>query len=136
MRVGKRPHQSPGFIRHVEVRAHEHEDFALAQEGAWAVAIDLDVDDALRLEGTARELARALNDLRRAVGLALSDRIDVRLDASSAPRVAAAIDAHRAWISGEVLAVSLEGASLDGDSASHHRVDVDGEPVVVELRLS
>src|SRR5205823_4176235 len=32
----------------VEVRAREHEDFALAQEGAWAVAIDLDLDDALR----------------------------------------------------------------------------------------
>ena len=121
----------------VEVRALEHEDFALAQEGAWAVAIDLDLDDGLRLEGTARELVRALNDLRRAVGLALSDRIDVRLDVSAAPRVGAAVDAHRPWISSEVLAVSLETAPFVGDHTEpRHPIDVDGEPVVVELRLS
>src|SRR5206468_1058303 len=120
----------------VEVRAREHEDFALAQEGAWAVAIDLDLDDALRLEGTARELVRALNDLRRVVGLALSDRIELCLDVSSAPRSAAAVDAHRDWIKGEVLAVSLETASL-GPAASHrHPIDIDGEAVVVELHRS
>ena len=120
----------------VEVRAREHEDFALAQEGAWAVAIDLDLDDALRLEGTARELVRALNDLRRVVGLALSDRIELCLDVSSAPRSAAAVDAHRDWIKGEVLAVSLETASL-GPAASHrHPIDIDGERVVVELHRS
>ena len=85
---------------------------------------------------------RALNDLRRAVGLALSDRIHVRLDVGSAPRLAAAVDAHRAWISGEVLAVSLETASFDrghaGDRATEprHTVDVDGEAVVVELDVA
>ena len=120
----------------VEVRARGHEDFALTQEGAWAVAIDLDLDEALRLEGTARELVRALNDLRRAVGLELSDRIEVRLDVAAAPRLAAAVGAHRDWIRGEVLAVSLETAGLDGDHAEpHHPVDVDDEPVVVELRV-
>jgi isoleucyl-tRNA synthetase len=126
----------------VEVRAREHEDFALAQEGAWAVAIDLDLDDALRLEGTARELVRALNDLRRAAGLALSDRIAVRLDVTSAPRVAAAVDAHRAWIGGEVLAVSLEAEQAGGGGddtrtpGARHHVEVDDEPVVVELRVA
>jgi isoleucyl-tRNA synthetase len=125
----------------VEVRAREHEDFALAQEGAWAVAIDLDLDDALRREGTARELVRALNDLRRAVGLALSDRIEVRLDVSAAPRLAAAVEAHRDWIRGEVLAMSLETASFDSDRTQQHAepqhpVDVDGEPVVVALRVA
>src|SRR5690606_10230263 len=34
----------------VEVRAEEHRDFALAQEGAWAVALDVDLDPALRAE--------------------------------------------------------------------------------------
>jgi isoleucyl-tRNA synthetase len=113
----------------VEVRAREHEDFALAQEGAWAVAIDLDLDDALRLEGTARELVRALNDLRRTSGLELSDRITLRIDVSGAPRVAAALEAHREWIMGEVLAVALDVAALDAG----HTVDIDGEPLTVEL---
>src|SRR5207248_8100201 len=51
----------------VEIRAQRHEDFALAQEGTWAVALDLELDDDLRAEGAARELVRALNDLRKAL---------------------------------------------------------------------
>jgi isoleucyl-tRNA synthetase len=113
----------------VEARAREHEDFAVAQEGAWAVAIDLDLDDALRLEGAARELVRALNDLRRAEGLALSDRIALRVEASRAPRAGAALEAHRPWIMDEVLAVSLETAAVTGG----RRLDIDGEPVEVAI---
>ena len=124
----------------VEVRAHEHEDFALVQEGSWAVAVDLDFDDALRLEGTARELVHAMNAFRREVGLELSDRIHLRLDVTSAPRVAASVGArpapeatsraHRDWIMGEVLAVSLETGPVDGG----HVIAVDGETVAVEVR--
>jgi isoleucyl-tRNA synthetase len=113
----------------VEVRAHEHDDFALVQEGAWAVAIDLDADDGLRREGAARELVHALNTLRRELGLALADRIRLRLDVSAAPRVASAIDAHRDWIMGEVLALSLETGAVEGG----HTIDVDGETVAVDL---
>ena len=43
----------------VEVRADRHEDFALAEDGGWAVALDLELDDDLRREGLARELVRA-----------------------------------------------------------------------------
>ena len=52
----------------VEVRADRHQEFALAQDGSWAVALDLELDDELRSEGTARELVRAVNDLRKSVG--------------------------------------------------------------------
>ena len=109
----------------VEVRATRHEDFALAQEGSWAVALDLDVDEALRVEGVARELVRALNDLRKEVGLALSDRIQVRL--RGGPRVEAALSAHGEWIAAETLAVTL-----DRGEGAHH-LDVDGETAQVDL---
>ena len=78
----------------LEVRAEEHEEFALAQDGPYAVALDLKVDDDLRLEGLARELARAINDHRKASGLAIADRIRVRLWAERR-RVAEAAEAPR-----------------------------------------
>ena len=59
----------------VEVRATSHSDFALATDDDWAVALDLALDEALELEGLARQLARDINDLRRARGLSLSDRV-------------------------------------------------------------
>ena len=114
----------------VEVRAQEHEEFALAQEGAVAVALDLHIDADLRGEGLARELARALNDHRTAIGLALADRIAVGLWADGP--VAEAAGRHGQWIAGEVLAVEwhVNGGDLAGDADT---LDVEGTPVRVRV---
>ncbi|MFP5316944.1 MAG: isoleucine--tRNA ligase [Acidimicrobiia bacterium] len=116
----------------VEVRAGTHEEFAVAQEGGWAVALDLEVDDALRDEGLARELARELNDLRKRLDLRITDRVRVRIDAG--PRLAAALAAHRDWVAGEVLAVSLDVGGVDGGDA--HDVLVDGESAKVAIEVA
>jgi isoleucyl-tRNA synthetase len=112
----------------VELRATRHESFALAEEGGWAVALDLELNDALRQEGTAREVVRVLNDLRKEVGLDIADRIRVVL-AGPEP-VAAAVTAHQAWIAGEVLAVDLAVGDVDGQA---HTISVDDATVQVRL---
>jgi isoleucyl-tRNA synthetase len=86
----------------IEVRAASHEEFALAQEDGIAVALDTTLDDALRREGTARDLVRALNDLRKAIGLEIADRIALTLRADGP--VGAAVTEHAATIAAEVLA--------------------------------
>jgi isoleucyl-tRNA synthetase len=113
----------------LEVRAERHGQFALAQEGPWAVALDLELDDELLVEGTARELSRAINDLRKDAGLAIADRIRVVLHAPDGGRVASAIAAHGPWIAGEVLADDLGAGPAGGGQA----VEVDGEAVTIEL---
>ena len=113
----------------VEVRASRHEDLALAEDGGWAVALDLDLDDDLRLEGTAREVVRALNDLRKEAGFAIADRVTIALDPG--PAVTAAVEAHRDWIAAETLATEL-GLAPGGD----HAITIDGEPVAVAIARS
>ncbi|CAA9225989.1 MAG: Isoleucyl-tRNA synthetase [uncultured Acidimicrobiales bacterium] len=115
----------------LDVRATRHEDFALAQEGGWAVALDLELDDDLRTEGVAREIARSVNDLRKLRDLALSDRIALTLEAG--PRVAAAVAGHRRWISAQVLATELVIGTAGPDAAE---LDVDGEQLRVDLRVA
>ncbi|HTJ76895.1 MAG TPA: isoleucine--tRNA ligase, partial [Acidimicrobiales bacterium] len=115
----------------VEVRASRHEDFALAQESGWAVALDLELDDDLRLEGLAREVARDVNDLRKQRGLALSDRIGLTIEAG--PTLAAAIEGHRAWIATQVLAAEIVLVAEAGAEATE--LDVEGERLRVELRV-
>jgi isoleucyl-tRNA synthetase len=110
----------------VEVRARRHESFALAEDGGWAVALDLELDDDLRREGVARELIRALNDLRKERGLLIADRVRVRLGGDDAVREAVA--EHAAWIADEVLAVELTWA--DGGELT---VRVDQADVSVAL---
>ncbi len=89
----------------LEVRAQHHEEFALAQEGGLAIALDLQLDDALRAEGAAREVVRGVNDERKAAGLAVSDRIGLDLYVEEA--TADALRPHLEWIGGEVLATRI-----------------------------
>jgi len=116
----------------LEVRAEEHEEFALAQDGPFAVALDLAVDDDLRLEGLARELARAVNDHRKARGLEIADRIRVRLWGDGL--AAEAAQRHGDWIAGEVLAVDWRVNPDENPSGS--TLDVEGTPVVVALDVA
>lgn len=92
----------------VEVRASAHDELVLARDGGYAVALDTTVDEALRLEGLARELVRRLNDLRKTMSLERSDRITVEISATGAVRDA--LEHHHDWIADEVLAVSLDVA--------------------------
>jgi isoleucyl-tRNA synthetase len=102
----------------------------VAREGATAVALDLEVSPELRREGLARDLVRAVQDLRKAAGLAVEDRIELAVKAEG--EVAAAVDAHREYLLGETLATALHRAPQgDGHDA---RVELDGEPVRLWLR--
>jgi isoleucyl-tRNA synthetase len=90
----------------VEIRAEQHEELALAQDGPHAVALDLTLDDELRAEGRAREIIRLVNDQRKTNDYALTDRIAVVLHAPE--DAAEAARAHAQWIADEVLATSFE----------------------------
>jgi len=114
----------------VEIRAEQHEELALAQAGRYAVALDLTVDDDLRAEGKARELSRAINDLRKAKGFAISDRIDVRHEATG--ELVTVIDRHRDWIASEVLAVSFEPFSGNAPAGAA-RVGIGDDVALLDL---
>jgi isoleucyl-tRNA synthetase len=102
----------------------------VVSDGPTAVALDLEVSPELRLEGLARDLVRAVQDLRKAAGLAVADRIELAVKADG--EVAAAVDAHRDHLRGETLATRLHDAPQgDGHDA---RVDLDGQEVRIWLR--
>jgi isoleucyl-tRNA synthetase len=115
----------------VEVRARAHEEFVLAEDGGLAVAIDTRLDDELRAEGIARELARGLNELRKTNGFDLADRIRVTLRARGP--VAAAARGHQAWIAEEVLATDFQVEETDAEADGFVTLDVDGAPVGVRV---
>jgi isoleucyl-tRNA synthetase len=115
----------------VEVRARSHEEFALAQDGGYAVALDTALDDDLRAEGIARDFIRLINEERKELDFEIADRIRVRVVANE--RVYAAAHRHRDWIARETLAEEFEvegDALLDEGSAT---TKLDGEPVRLEI---
>jgi isoleucyl-tRNA synthetase len=118
----------------LEIRAVAHEELALVEEGGYAVALDTTIDDALRLEGVARELVRAINDLRKGLDLELSDRIHVTLRAGGA--IAEAAERHAEWIAAEVLATQWRVVPAASGEDGAHTVEVDGQAVGVALEVA
>ena len=82
------------------------EGWAIATEGPISLALDVSLDDELRLEGRVLDMIRTLNDLRKEAGLELTDRIRVTL-----PEAEVDLLRHADRIKEEVLAVSLDTAS-------------------------
>jgi isoleucyl-tRNA synthetase len=117
----------------VEIRAEQHEELALAQDGRYAVALDLTLDDDLRDEGKARELSRSINELRKTHGFEISDRIRVRYQATDG--LAKVVERHRDWIMVEVLATEFQPfAGPAPDTAS--RVEIGEDEILLELTLA
>ncbi|MDX1872727.1 isoleucine--tRNA ligase [Mycolicibacterium sp. 120266] len=92
--------------------AAEPEWTAALPDGAGLVVLDGTVTPELEAEGWAKDRIRELQELRKATGLDVSDRITVVM--AVPPRLAAWADTHRELIAGEVLATSFEVVDADG----------------------
>jgi isoleucyl-tRNA synthetase len=86
----------------------------VASDGGHGVALDLELDEDLVREGAAREIVRALNDLRKRRDLELDERVSLEVFATSEV-VGDALSTHRDMIAAEVLADRLDvAASAEG----------------------
>ncbi|MEO5885760.1 MAG: class I tRNA ligase family protein, partial [Candidatus Limnocylindrales bacterium] len=111
----------------VEILASPRPGTAVAHDEGLVVVIDTELTDDLRAEGDARELQRAIQELRREAGLALDDRITLWLDGLSDR-----VRQHLAAVLAETLAAAGEGASPD--DAQRATVELDRGSVDIALR--
>jgi isoleucyl-tRNA synthetase len=95
----------------VELRLQPLEGYQLEREGGHAVALDLTIDDELRVEGLAREVVRAVQLARQAAGLEVSDRIVLALGGDD--DLLDAARAYEPYVAGETLAIEVR-YDLDG----------------------
>ncbi len=118
----------------LEVAQEATGDLVVKAEGRVTVALDPALDDELRAEGLARELVNRIQRLRKDAGLEITDRIELALGGADAVREAAA--AHRSFIAGETLAVSVStGDGSEGDAFPHVRdVELNGLAARIALR--
>ncbi len=112
----------------VEILASPRPGTAVAHDDGLVVVIDTTLTPELRAEGDARELQRAIQDLRRDAELALDDRIEVWLDP-----LPEAVAGHLETIAAATLADRIDaGVAPAGGSASE--VELDGGTVRIVLR--
>ncbi|HEX6844978.1 MAG TPA: DUF5915 domain-containing protein, partial [Actinomycetota bacterium] len=107
------------------------EGWGVASEAGITVALELEVTPALRTEGLARELIRAVQDARRSAGLDVGDRIALAIETEGV--LADALAAHTDLIGAETLAVSVAEEALD-DALYRDTTAIDGVAVTLSLR--
>jgi isoleucyl-tRNA synthetase len=114
----------------VEILATPRPGTAVAHDEGLVVVIDTELTPELLAEGDARELQRAIQELRKEAELALDDRIEVWVSGLDAP-----VAAHLAEIAPEVLADTIVAGEPDGSGpTSGGSLDLAGGPVSIRIR--
>jgi isoleucyl-tRNA synthetase len=103
----------------VEIQATPRPGTAVAHDEGIVAIIDTTLTDDLRAEGDARELQRAIQDLRKDAGVDLDARIELWVDG-----LPAEVESHLASVARETLADRVTRGGPDGGA---------GEAVTVEL---
>lgn len=111
----------------VEIQATPRPGTAVAEDDGLVLVLDTALSDDLRAEGDARELARAIQELRREAGLELDDRISLWVVG-----LPEAVAAHLPGVAADTLA-DLAGGDIPSD-ARRATLDLDSGPVTLALR--
>ncbi|MFN2526663.1 MAG: isoleucine--tRNA ligase [Actinomycetota bacterium] len=115
----------------LDVRVEGKAGFALAQDGPHGIALDLELTSELKAEGVAREVVRAVQDLRKASGLAVEDRIQLWLY-STDETVRGALQDQSSYIGGETLATNVR---LEAPSSNLSTTELAHDGSVVQIGL-
>ncbi len=112
----------------VIIQRNERENLKVLNEGSLTVALDPEITDELRQEGLVRDLIRQIQNLRKEIGLEVSDRIRVHLSGDG--EIREAVLNFEQYLMSETLAVSIdwnqEGSGTDlslGDIACSARLE-------------
>lgn len=111
----------------IEIVRQVKEGLVASSMGSIVVALDTTLTEPLRIEGIARELVNRINTLRKEKGLAVTDRIELFIEPTSA--IKAAFAAHGDYIQHETLTTSVHFTTPN----SGESVELNGEMVKMDL---
>ena len=113
----------------VEILREDVQGWLVESDGALTVALDTELNDDLRAEGTAREFVNRIQNMRKEAGFALTDRIHIYYRAGDALKKM--LVAKSAYIGSETLATRFSDAYQKGEFAS--TLDINGHQVDVGI---
>jgi len=117
----------------VDIVHEDIEGWLVASDDAHRimVALDTEMTEELEMLGLARELVSRIQTLRKESGLEITDRITLRVEAT--PKLLDAVRASDAYIKEETLAIGVEVASLDPQTAPEAAELINSELCLLSL---
>lgn len=115
-------------LEDVEIITADIPGWQIMSEGAFTVALDLNLTDELKREGIARELVNRIQNLRKSKDFEVTDKITVEINSHSYTNEA--LRAFNEYICGEVLAreINVLEQAVFKDS-----IEVDGHDIDINL---
>jgi len=114
----------------VEILTEDMPGWLVQSDGTLTIALDIELTPALIEEGIARELVNRIQNLRKASGLDITDRIQIRLERRS--EIENAVLHFGEYIASQVLATSL---TLDDNLQSDTTLEMDGYTLKIQINL-
>lgn len=115
------------MLEDVDIATQDMPGWLVASENGATVALDITISEALHQEGMAREFVNRVQNLRKDIGLDLTDKINVFFKSDVA--VQESVNHFNTYICGEVLALSIQTTEED----SEHVLDVYDYPVHIHI---
>ncbi|MGH2758889.1 MAG: isoleucine--tRNA ligase [Actinomycetota bacterium] len=117
-------------IELIDIRREPASGTAFAYEAPFGVSLDLHVTPELRREGIAREFVHQVQSVRRDLGLDVTDRIAIVVQAPD--EVIASLHDHTDYVTEELLATGIDH---DGSATEPtHTIAIEGTEVRVAVR--
>jgi isoleucyl-tRNA synthetase len=95
----------------VLVIAEDIPGWSVASKGALTVALDITINEALKMEGDAREFINRIQTIRKESGFELTDKIDITIVDNKT--LENSINTYKPYICGEVLANDIAWQTSD-----------------------
>jgi len=114
----------------IEIISEDIPGWQVASDKGLTVALDVQLNDALIAEGTARELVNRIQNLRKSNDLNIVDRIEVKVTANE--QVTNALATFSDYICNEVLANSI--IAVDDLSSGEQVELLEGESIYIDVQ--
>lgn len=114
-------------LDHVEIKTQDMPGWLVASEGDVTVALDININNELRLEGIAREFVNRIQNLRKELGFDVTDRIKIEYQGDE--EIIKSASLHHDYICNEVLANQF----VHNEEITSNEVDVYEKNVFLHL---
>lgn len=117
-------------IEDVIISSEDIPGWSVATENGLTVALDVQVTEELKREGIARDFVNRVQNLRKDLGLAVLDKINIEVERDG-EILTSAITSYREYISTETQALTLELKDKVADAA-----EVDMDDFMLRIKIS
>ena len=119
-----------------EIISEDMPGWLVASEGQLTIALDIEVTDALRCEGVARELINRIQNIRKDSGFDVTDKVDVVIfsDGEVKTAIDSSLNTYTDYLASQTLAKSV--ASLPLQEAGDGAVEVEWDDTTIKIKVT